>query len=170
MPHPSVLRVRVLTLLFLARLKSAEAVQFASAAVQPPISPIPCKTLNELIPACYPAPVFAAVHPRPLFPIFLRSRSSLILQTCKRVFCVPGAFAGCASRIPDAFSGPTSVPTLFSRRTDHCSPPAPRYCLKSFRCNTYGPPRKCCKQKTYALAKPFRCNTYKKPGGGACYC
>src|SRR5712664_404306 len=25
---------------------------------------------------------------------------------------------------------------------------------------------KCCKQKTYALAKPFRCNTYKKHGGG----
>src|SRR5712692_7930654 len=38
-------------------------------------------------------------------------------------------------------------------------------CLKSFRCNTYGSPRKCCKQKTYRLAKPFRCNTYKKQGG-----
>ena len=36
---------------------------------------------------------------------------------------------------------------------------------KSFRCNTYGSPRKCCKQKTYGLAKPFRCNTYKKTGG-----
>ena len=31
--------------------------------------------------------------------------------------------------------------------------------------NTYGSPRKCCKQKTYSLAKPFRCNTYKKLGG-----
>jgi len=39
------------------------------------------------------------------------------------------------------------------------------YCLKSFNCNTYGSPRKCCKQKTYGLAKPFRCNTYKKHGG-----
>src|SRR5712664_4960428 len=38
--------------------------------------------------------------------------------------------------------------------------------LKSFSRNTYGPPRKCCKQKTYGLAKPFRCNTYKKHGGG----
>ncbi len=28
--------------------------------------------------------------------------------------------------------------------------------LKSFNCNTYGSPRKCCKQKTYVLAKPFR--------------
>src|SRR6266436_6387892 len=40
------------------------------------------------------------------------------------------------------------------------------YWLKSFSCNTYGTPRKCCKQKTYGLAKPFRCNTYKKHGGG----
>ena len=38
---------------------------------------------------------------------------------------------------------------------------------KSFSCNTYGSPRKCCKQKTYGQAKPFRCNTYKKQGGGA---
>jgi hypothetical protein len=37
---------------------------------------------------------------------------------------------------------------------------------KSFICNTYAPPRKCCKQKTYAMAKPVRCNTYKKHGGG----
>src|SRR5713226_7898049 len=37
--------------------------------------------------------------------------------------------------------------------------------LKSFSCNTYEAPRKCCKQKTYVIAKPFRCNTYKKPGG-----
>src|SRR5713226_550355 len=40
------------------------------------------------------------------------------------------------------------------------------YPHKSFRCNTYGSPRKCCKQKTYGLAKPFRCNTYKKQGEG----
>src|SRR5216684_5865696 len=38
--------------------------------------------------------------------------------------------------------------------------------LKSFICNTYVPPRKCCKQKTYAQANPFRCNTYKKHGRG----
>jgi hypothetical protein len=36
---------------------------------------------------------------------------------------------------------------------------------KFFRCNTYGLSRRCCKQKTYAKAKPFRCNTYKKPRG-----
>jgi len=37
--------------------------------------------------------------------------------------------------------------------------------FKSFSCNTYGSPRKCCKQKTYSMAKPFKCNTYKKQGG-----
>ena len=35
----------------------------------------------------------------------------------------------------------------------------------SFRCNTYGHPRKCCKQKAYGLTKSFKCNTYKKSGG-----
>src|SRR5713226_10783704 len=34
------------------------------------------------------------------------------------------------------------------------------------RCNTYAPPRKCCKQTTYGPPKPFRCNTYKKQGEG----
>jgi hypothetical protein len=33
-------------------------------AVQSSFSPIPCKTLNKLIPACYPYPVFAKLHPR----------------------------------------------------------------------------------------------------------
>src|SRR5207302_10029094 len=32
------------------------------------------------------------------------------------------------------------------------------YCFKSFSCNPYESPRKCCKQKTYGLAKPFRCS------------
>jgi len=36
---------------------------------------------------------------------------------------------------------------------------------KFFKCNTYGPPRKCCKQRTYGQTKPFRCNTYKNRGG-----
>jgi len=57
--------------------------------------------------------------------------------------------------------------------TDHCPPTCPdpvrvaaHSCFKSFTCNTYGSPRKCCKQKTYGTAKPFRCNTYRKPGVG----
>src|SRR5258708_802271 len=52
----------------------------------------------------------------------------------------------------------SDVQTL--RRADVPYPP------KSFSCNTYGSPRKCCKQKTYVVAKPFRCTTYKKPGVG----
>src|SRR5712664_3166654 len=44
-----------------------------------------------------------------------------------------------------------------------------RSCFKSFTCNTYGPPCKCCKQKTYCLAKSFRCNTYKKEGWGCLF-
>jgi hypothetical protein len=39
-----------------------------------------------------------------------------------------------------------------------------RYHYSSPR-NTCVFPRKCCKQKTYGMAKPFRCNTYKKTGG-----
>src|SRR5712664_3724575 len=39
--------------------------------------------------------------------------------------------------------------------------------LKSFSCNTYASPPKCCKQKTYGAAKPFRCNTYKNTGEGS---
>src|SRR5260370_11674669 len=68
------------------------------------------------------------------------------------------------SGAPDAagtFRRLDSVP-LFN---DHRPLTTPRSCFKSFSCNTYGPPRKCCKQKTYALAKPFRCNTYKKHRG-----
>ena len=63
---------------------------------------------------------------------------------------------------------PSSLRTL--RSALHLSRPDPAqvtadYCFKSFRRNTYGSPRKCCKQKTYGQAKPFRCNTYKKRGG-----
>src|SRR5229473_735077 len=42
----------------------------------------------------------------------------------------------------------------------------PSFSPKFFSCNTYGSPRKCWKQETYAPAKPFRCNTYKKHGVG----
>src|SRR6266481_2616363 len=37
---------------------------------------------------------------------------------------------------------------------------------KSFSCNTYAFPRKCCKQKPYGNANSFGCNTYKKQGVG----
>ena len=60
----------------------------------------------------------------------------------------------------------SSLPYLtitLSSRPDPASVTA-HYCFKSFRRNTYGCPRKCCKQKTYGQAKLFRCNTYKKWG------
>src|SRR5467141_3684882 len=41
---------------------------------------------------------------------------------------------------------------------------------KSFSGNTYGSPRKCCKQKTYGRANFFSCNTYKKQGEGTPPC
>jgi hypothetical protein len=44
--------------------------------------------------------------------------------------------------------------------------PTVRY-SKSFKCNTYKFPRKCCKQTTYSKINSFKCNTYKKQGGGA---
>ncbi len=37
--------------------------------------------------------------------------------------------------------------------------------LTPFRINTYEISRKCCKQRTYRIAKSFICNTYKKHGG-----
>jgi len=56
------------------------------------------------------------------------------------------------------FRSPLTCPNSWG----HC-----HSCLNSFSCNTYGSPRKCCKQKTYYLSKSFRCNTYKKPGGAS---
>src|SRR6202022_2309129 len=46
------------------RLEFAKPVLPASVAVQPSMSPIPCKILNKLIPACYPAPMFAKLRSR----------------------------------------------------------------------------------------------------------
>ena len=71
----------------------------------------------------------------------------------------PGCFTG--SRPPGSSSNSSKI---FSAHPITFLPtPRPR---KSFIGNTYGSPRKCCKQKTYDLAKPFSCNTYKKHGGG----
>ncbi len=64
----------------------------------------------------------------------------------------------------------------FACRTWRCGNPFPQaemgiFCTilvqcKSFRCNTSGPPRMCCKQRTCAIPKSRRCNTYKKQGVG----
>jgi hypothetical protein len=64
----------------------------------------------------------------------------------------------------------------FACRTWRCEGPFPQaemgtFCTilvqsKSFRCNTSGPPRMCCRQRTCAISKSRRCNTYKKQGVG----
>jgi hypothetical protein len=51
---------------------SAEAIHHASAAVQSSILTIHCKTLNNLISACYPVPMFAATQPRRSLDFFSR--------------------------------------------------------------------------------------------------
>jgi hypothetical protein len=71
---------------------------------------------------------------------------------------------------PPLYISTSSLPwftiALSSRPDRRSRPCRDHHCFKSFSCNTYGSPRKCCKQKTYFLAKPFRCNTYKKQGVG----
>src|SRR6266850_5444572 len=65
----------------------------------------------------------------------------------------------------------TASPTrLASRRLLQLSSSWPLESSKSHACNlfrfhTYGPPRKCGKQRTYRKPKSFRCNTYKKHRG-----
>jgi hypothetical protein len=98
------------------------------------------------------SPVYLESHPRP--PVSRPRRASISFW----------------------FSQPSKLPT-FKRSNDlrsnslGISPSQPVTLLptdrarKSFSCNTYGPPRKCCKQKTYGKANSFRCNTYKKTGG-----
>ena len=68
--------------------------------------------------------------------------------------------------LTNRFKSCTSVPAfLRNGACVPCNESTPRYCFKSFSCNTYESPRKCCKQKTYGPTKSFSCNTYKKHGG-----
>src|SRR6266852_2858578 len=105
--------------------------------------------------------VILAHHPRPLFShlpaiAFLAEPSNLQMR-----FLYPG-------RIFRTFQRSKALlPTKhYSLTYPYPVGVSAHYCLKSFSCNTYESPRKCCKQKTYGLAKPFRCNTYKKQGVG----
>src|SRR5229473_282348 len=75
------------------------------------------------------------------------------------------SFVGMPPTRPEQTRGISHSPSPLLLPADHCPLPTVHYCSKSFSCNTYETPRKCCKQKTYASAKSFRCNTYKKPGG-----
>ena len=60
---------------------------------------------------------------------------------------------------------PGLTATLFPIPELRSLPHFREFAHKSFSCNTYEYPRKCCKQKTYSMGKPFRCSTYKKQGG-----
>ena len=91
-----------------------------------------------------------------------RSLGGRRLRSCRDRRLRPCRKGGCPAnhaRPPDSPSNSSrispSLPVTFSP-TDR-----PR---KSFRCNIYRSPRKCCEQKTYGQAKSFRCNTYKKYG------
>src|SRR5216684_8276225 len=64
----------------------------------------------------------------------------------------------CVLCIRNGVAGRADIPYLLTYLLPYLPFP------KSLSCNTYASPRKCCKQKTYGLAKPFRCNTYKKHG------
>jgi hypothetical protein len=74
------------------------------------------------------------------------------------------SFLGLARTYIEQTRGISHSPSPLLLTTDDCPPVSDYYWIKSFRCNTYRSPRKCCKQKTYGLTKPFRCNTYKKHG------
>ncbi len=80
---------------------------------------------------------------------------------------LPGASMGHAVLLTASKAAGLSRPSCGAEHTFRATNPLPaaHYCFKSFSLNTYGSPRKCCKQKTYGLTKPFRCNTYKKHGG-----
>src|SRR6266851_8728459 len=118
-------------------------VQPAPTTVRPSISTIHCKTLNNLIRPCYPLPVFAATHPRRSLDSFPNLARLPHPQLLLPALVLSG-------------SPVEGYPILLL--TDHCPRITAYSRSKSFSCNTYGSPRKCCKQKTYGQAKPFRCN------------
>ncbi len=135
----------------------------ALITVQPSISTIHCKALNNLSKVCYSLVVFVKSNPRPLDPSpnlqpALCSQPS-DLPTFRLSHPVPSYSP--TDHCPLTIEAPH---TLRSGNPDRVGTAHSRF--KSFSCNTYGSHRKCCKQKTYGLVKPFRCNTYKKQGEG----
>src|SRR5467141_2786325 len=75
---------------------------------------------------------------------------------------------GHRSSVPASYGHPPGSPSnsskIFPPQTVTFSPTQRPH--KSFSCNTYESPRKCCKQRAYRIAKSFSRNTYKKQGGG----
>jgi hypothetical protein len=137
-----------------------------------------CKTLNNLISPCYPLSVVVAMTPGRLLDSFSLSGRGL-----SRSYLHTGTLAPLISFVCHSYENTRGVGVFFPVWNVSPVPAMSRtpitkslpyfvtslrpYFLSSkfFSWNTYGPPRKCCKQKTYSGAKRFRCNTYKKTGG-----
>jgi len=106
--------------------------------------------------------VFVESDPRPVSSFPFR-RVAFILEPSNLQTFQPSNRVSLAPH-PRPPGSPSSPVKAFPSQTVPFSPAVRHH--KSFSCNTYESPRKCCKQKTYSLAKPFRCNTYKKHRGG----
>src|SRR6266852_6151992 len=73
----------------------------------------------------------------------------------------------CTSMLFSRVFAATQPRTVLTALATACKPPRGFHSRRNvFRINTYESSRKCCKQRTYRLAKSFRCNTYEKQGGG----
>jgi hypothetical protein len=104
---------------------------------------------SVVIASHYPRPASSFRHPDGI-PVTARPEGRRVTPFLSNHYKCPGG-GGCFFffNIACVTASPTPVPR------------------KSFKCNTCGHPRKCCKQKTYGIPKPFRCNTYKKQGVGS---
>src|SRR3989475_4270547 len=82
---------------------------------------------------------------------------------CYNSFVVFGTIPQCPANHARPSRAPSNPLKIFPPASVIFSPTA--RAPNSFSCNTYGFPRKCCKQKAYGRSKSFSCNTYKKHGG-----
>src|SRR5712664_4085090 len=101
------------------------------------------------------SPVFIATDPRlftPACPVYPESRRELRRESR-------------SARLQTASTTRFASPCLLQPPSSSRLESAKFRACNLFRCNTYGPSRKCGKQRTYRKSKSFRCNTYKKHRG-----
>jgi hypothetical protein len=137
------------------RFKSPSAIQ-PPTRVQPPISAVHCRSFNKLILECHHS-VWSLSSQR-------RSAASPRLASSLRNLCwlwVSALDCSFFYVFPNFQLLTPTPPLSYVLSLSHFREGD----RKSFNCNTYGRPRKYCKQKTYSPTKSFRCNTYKKQGG-----
>src|SRR6266850_6158726 len=101
------------------------------------------------------SPVFIPTDPRlftPACPVYPESRRELRRESRSARFQT---------------ASPTRIesPRLLRPSSNSRLEPSKSHACNLFGCNTYGPSRKCGKQRTYRRPKSFRCNTYKKHRG-----